>query len=63
MDIHVPIFLNILNKYKWTFIKKGYDPIKLQLNAGLTVNPFTVGNNAFHFACTPTGNSFKFSTL
>ena len=36
-------------------LKKEYVPIILQHAACLVVNPFTVGNHAFLFCCTPTG--------
>lgn len=46
----LPLFIKCIKK----FIKKGYDPIVLQHTACLVVNPFTVGNHAALFSCTPT---------
>ena len=45
------LFIKCIKK----FIKKGYDPTVLQHTACLVVDPFTVGNHAVLFSCTPTG--------
>ena len=37
------------------FIKRGYDPIILQLTACLVVSPYTYGYHAYLFGCAMTG--------
>ena len=47
-------FSSIFTKIVKRFVKRGYDPIKLQHTACLIVDPFTVGNYASLFACAST---------
>ena len=51
--------LTLFKKSIRKFIKREYDPIILQRTACLVISPFTVGNNAVLFSCTPTGRDRK----